>query len=66
FLIPVFGIVWGAIFLGEAVTVGVVAGLLLIFLSIALVVNLPLKMPLKRSKLKSRQTAVEEDVHGSK
>jgi drug/metabolite transporter (DMT)-like permease len=43
FLIPVFGIVWGAIFLGEVVTVGVIAGLLLIFLSIALVVNVPLR-----------------------
>ncbi|PWK05054.1 DMT family transporter [Tumebacillus permanentifrigoris] len=39
FLIPIFGILWGVLFLGEAVTGGVAAGLLLILLSVALVVK---------------------------
>lgn len=39
FLIPVFGILWGVLFLGEAITGSVVGGLLLILLSVALVVK---------------------------
>jgi drug/metabolite transporter (DMT)-like permease len=39
FLVPFFGIVWGAVFLGEAVTGGVALGLLLILLSVGLVVK---------------------------
>ncbi|ARU62839.1 EamA family transporter [Tumebacillus avium] len=50
FLVPVFGILWGAIFLHEAVTIGTAGGLLLILLSIALVMNLRFK--LKSSLLK--------------
>ncbi|HEU4963313.1 MAG TPA: DMT family transporter [Bacilli bacterium] len=42
FLVPVFGIIWGALFLGEAMTVGGVIGLVIILLSVALVTNVPL------------------------
>lgn len=50
FLIPVFGIAWGALFLGEAITSGVVAGLLIILVSVALVSNVPLALR-KRKKV---------------
>ena len=44
FLIPIFGILWGALFLGESVTVGVIVGLMVILVSVALVANVPLKL----------------------
>ncbi|TCP59200.1 putative membrane protein [Tumebacillus sp. BK434] len=39
FLVPVFGILWGALFLNEQVTLATAGGLLIILLSIALVMN---------------------------
>lgn len=41
FLVPVFGIIWSALFLGEGVTLNIVAGLVIILLSVALVMNIP-------------------------
>jgi len=41
FLIPVFGIIWSALFLGEGVTLNIVVGLVIILLSVALVMNIP-------------------------
>ncbi len=41
FLIPVFGIVWGVLFLGETVTPGTIVGLVIILVSVALVANVP-------------------------
>jgi drug/metabolite transporter (DMT)-like permease len=40
FLIPVFGILWGALFLGEAITANMIAGFLLIVAGMALVLGL--------------------------
>ncbi len=40
FLVPVFGLTWGAIFLGEQVTPGTGIGLLIVLLSITLVTDL--------------------------
>lgn len=42
FLVPVFGIIWSAIFLGESVTLNTIIGLVIILLSVALVMNIPL------------------------
>lgn len=39
FLVPVFAVVWGALFLGETITVRMVVGLIVILSSIALVVR---------------------------
>jgi len=41
FLIPVFGILWGHLFLQEAVTPTIIAGLALVLVSVALVADLP-------------------------
>jgi drug/metabolite transporter (DMT)-like permease len=41
FLIPIFGIIWSALFLGEGVTLNIVVGLVIILLSVALVMNIP-------------------------
>lgn len=40
FLVPIFGVIWGALFLGEPITVRLLGGLAVILSSIALVVNL--------------------------
>jgi len=42
FLIPVFGIFWGWLFLGEPVTPNLLVGMLIIFVGMALVLSLPL------------------------
>jgi drug/metabolite transporter (DMT)-like permease len=41
FLVPVFGVLWGALFLREAITVNIISGLVIILLSVALVADLP-------------------------
>lgn len=41
FLVPIFGVVWGALFLGERVSLNIVVGLIVILLSVALVMNIP-------------------------
>lgn len=43
FLVPVFGVIWGGLFLMEPVTLRVVIGLIIILVSVALVVNLRFK-----------------------
>jgi drug/metabolite transporter (DMT)-like permease len=45
FLIPLFGLLWGALFLGEAVTLWMVAGCAVILLGTGLVAGV-LKLPL--------------------
>jgi drug/metabolite transporter (DMT)-like permease len=50
FLIPVFGMVWGALFLGETVSPNMILGLFIILLSVALVMNVPLAVKRKGSK----------------
>ena len=42
FLVPVFGVLWGALFLHEQVTVGTGAGLLVVLASVALITDLRL------------------------
>ena len=41
FLIPLFGIIWSVLFLGEGITPNIVVGLVIILLSVALVMNIP-------------------------
>lgn len=41
FLVPVFGIIWGWIFLGEKISLNTILGLVIILLSVAFVVNVP-------------------------
>lgn len=43
FLVPVFGVIWGGLFLGELITVRLVIGLLIILSSVALIVNVHFK-----------------------
>ena len=45
FLIPVFGIIWGGLFLGEVVTIRLIVGLVIILASVALVANVRFKKP---------------------
>jgi drug/metabolite transporter (DMT)-like permease len=47
FLIPLFGLLWGALFLGEAVTLAMVAGCVVILLGTALVTGV-LRLPARR------------------
>lgn len=51
YIIPVFGTAWGALFLGESVTRGMIAGLALILVSVVLVndVRLGRLLRLRRS-----------------
>jgi drug/metabolite transporter (DMT)-like permease len=39
FLVPVFGMIWGALFLGEPITIRLIVGLVIILSSVALVAN---------------------------
>ncbi|MDA8345293.1 MAG: DMT family transporter [Thermaerobacter sp.] len=41
FLVPVFGVLWGRIFLHEPLSAGMLGGLLVILVSVALVTNVP-------------------------
>ncbi|MCL6442492.1 MAG: DMT family transporter [Alicyclobacillus sp.] len=43
FLVPVFGVIWGGLFLGESMTARLVIGLLIILASVALMANVNLK-----------------------
>lgn len=43
FLIPVFGVIWGGLFLGETVTIRLIIGLVIILASVALVANVRFK-----------------------
>ena len=45
YLVPVFGVLWAAVFLGESVTVGTLAGGALILASVALVTGTSLSRP---------------------
>ncbi len=44
FLVPVFGVLWGWLFLHESISIGILIGLLIILLSVAVVTNIPLKL----------------------
>lgn len=56
FLIPVFGIIWGMIFLHEKLTNGMIIGLTIILSSVFLISDVQLKMPTlgKKDQLKQR------------
>ncbi|MFB5192407.1 DMT family transporter [Alicyclobacillus fastidiosus] len=43
FLVPVFGVIWGGLFLGESITARLIIGLLIILSSVALVANVRFK-----------------------
>src|SRR5204862_8238719 len=45
YLVPVFGVLWAAVFLGESVTVGTLAGGALILASVALVTGTSVSRP---------------------
>ena len=45
FLVPVFGVLWGGLFLGETITIRLIIGLLVILASVALVANIRFKKP---------------------
>ena len=59
FLVPVFGVAWGALFLGEHITLTTVGGLVIVLGSVALVTDVRLT-PLRTSR--SAGTAVEQSV----
>lgn len=42
YLTPVFGMFWGAVWMGENITISMIAGLIVILLSVTLVMNVPL------------------------
>ena len=50
FIVPAFGIAWGAIFLAEPVGPNLVAGFGLVLVSLALVLNLPVPTPIRMAR----------------
>jgi drug/metabolite transporter (DMT)-like permease len=55
FVVPAFGILWGALVLGEPVGLELIAGFALVMISLALVLNLPVPAP---SALRARLVAI--------
>jgi drug/metabolite transporter (DMT)-like permease len=53
FLIPIFGIVWGMIFLQEKLTFGMIIGLVIILSSVFLISEVRLKMPTIQKEVQS-------------
>lgn len=51
FLVPLFGTIWGAIFLKEQVTIGVMSGLIMILFSIFLISDISLAVRPKRKRV---------------
>jgi drug/metabolite transporter (DMT)-like permease len=51
YLIPVFGVVWGAMFLGESITVAMAGGSLVILLGVALTTGMLRFRPVTPSPL---------------
>ena len=59
YLFPAFGTLWGALLLGESVTLGMVAGLTLILGSVVLVTDLRLGVPNWAMRRARRTTPAE-------
>lgn len=57
FLIPGFGLLWGALLLGEPITAGMLAGLAIILASVALVVGRPVALPSTSEEPTERRSA---------
>jgi drug/metabolite transporter (DMT)-like permease len=55
FLIPLFGVIWGALFLHEQITFGTLAGLAVILSSIFLISELPLPAFLSNQQKETRE-----------
>lgn len=51
FLVPVFGVLWGWLFLHESVSIGTFMGLFVILFSVTMVTNIPLKFRRKREPM---------------
>jgi drug/metabolite transporter (DMT)-like permease len=50
YLVPIFGMLWGMVFLQEKITLGMVLGLLVILSSVLLISDIPLKSKLETTK----------------
>lgn len=55
FLIPLFGMVWGALFLDETVTGSMVLGLAVILCGVGMISDLPLKFSFKHNRLAEKE-----------
>lgn len=53
FLVPVFGVLWGWLFLHESLSIGTLLGLIIILLSVATATNIPLKLRRKQETISS-------------
>lgn len=62
FLNPVFGSLWGALFLAETISPTFLAGALLVAISLALIFGVPLQMPWRRDAKESRAASVPVKV----
>lgn len=60
YLFPAFGTLWGALLLGESVTIGMLAGLTLILGSVVLVTDLRLGVPPRWAMRRARRTTAAE------
>lgn len=59
-LVPVFGVVWGAIFLKESITVGVIGGLMIILFSIIIMSRIKLQPQKIQSTEKVKSNSIEK------
>jgi drug/metabolite transporter (DMT)-like permease len=60
FLVPIFGLLWGAAFLHEAVTYSIVIGLGVVLISVVLVTNV--RFVRRRSPIRSQEASSEERI----
>jgi drug/metabolite transporter (DMT)-like permease len=58
YIIPIFGVVWGTLLLGESLSAGVVLGLAGILVSVVLVNNVPVRAPIARLTARLRRLSI--------
>jgi drug/metabolite transporter (DMT)-like permease len=58
YIIPIFGVVWGTVLLGEPLSTGMVLGLAGILVSVVLVNNVPVRVPVARLTARLRRLMI--------
>jgi drug/metabolite transporter (DMT)-like permease len=64
FLVPIFGVLWGRLFLGEPITAGTVTACAIILAGTALVTGMPLRLPQRERRPPAEAGATGEERPG--